>query len=137
MRCRTSHEPNSMQIMDVFCLSSFALSSARVKLDLWLGASFRIPIFPPFQCFGTPIWPPWRQMKTLYMNLPRQHNLFLFSNYLALLPHEFLIYIDKLVPVHDLSLWQSITCITFNNRRLFRCCVRIIFRRDWCGLHLK
>ena len=26
------------------------------------------PTWPPFHCFGTPIWPPWRHVKTLYSN---------------------------------------------------------------------
>ena len=30
----------------------------------WLGILTR----PQFHCFGTPIWPPWRHVKTLYIN---------------------------------------------------------------------
>ena len=26
----------------------------------------RVPTWPPFHCFGTPIWPPWPHVKTLH-----------------------------------------------------------------------
>ena len=34
---------------------------------------------PPFHCFGTPIWPPWRHVKTLYRPFP-SHPMPLFQN---------------------------------------------------------
>ena len=30
---------------------------------------FRTPTWPPFHCFGTPIWQPWRHVKMLYKHI--------------------------------------------------------------------
>ena len=30
---------------------------------------FRTLTWPPFHCFGTPIWPPWRHVKMLYKHI--------------------------------------------------------------------
>ena len=51
---------------------------------------FRTPTWPSFHCFGTPIWPPWRHVKTLYcffflpFSLPSPSSL--LSSLLSLLP---------------------------------------------------
>ena len=43
-----------------FCAN---LHRKRVQLPKdWFGT----PTLPPFYCFGTPIWPLWRHVKTLY-----------------------------------------------------------------------
>ena len=41
---------------------------------------FGTPTWPPFHCFGTSIWPPWRHVKTLYKEVLRITNGFLYPN---------------------------------------------------------
>ena len=40
--------------------------------------SFGTLTCPPFHCFGTSIWPPWRHVKTLYSSLAFFMSCFLF-----------------------------------------------------------
>ena len=52
--------------MQIYCNKRKRLLKKRVQLP---GNWFRTPTWPRFHCFGTPIWPPWRHVKTLYSYL--------------------------------------------------------------------
>ena len=49
--------------MQIYCNKRKRLHKKRVQLP---GDWFETPTWPLFRCFGTPIWPPWRHVKTLY-----------------------------------------------------------------------
>ena len=49
--------------MQIYWNERKRLHEKRVQLPQdWFGTQ----TLPPFHCFGTPIWPPWRHVKTLY-----------------------------------------------------------------------
>ena len=48
-------------------LASTRINSQRTTLEHQRGLEW-----PPFHCFGAPIWPQWRHVKTLYIRHPEQ-----------------------------------------------------------------
>ena len=49
--------------MQIYCNKRKRLHKKRVQLPQdWIGTQ----TWPAFYCFGTPTWPPWRHVKTLY-----------------------------------------------------------------------
>ena len=66
------------------------------------------PTWPPFHCFGTPIWLPWRHVKTLYdsPSLTRTSRwLEVFLNF-CFPPDHFYIILHSITENHVQSPWQ-------------------------------
>ena len=58
--------------MQIYWNKRKRLHRKRVQLpEDWFGTPTRLP----FHCFGTPIWPPWRHVKTLYSSCCHVHFL--------------------------------------------------------------
>ena len=81
------------------------LNKKRVQLPQdWFGTLTR----PPFHCFGTPIWPPWRLVKTLHRAKEKISDKF-FQEKLNIV-HFWLIFAGiTLKPVNVLSIYDEKT----------------------------
>ena len=77
---------------------------------------FETPTWPLFYCFGTPIWPPWRHVKTLYVYLRRFPCHFpIYSPFLGFseteMTHFPALQLMKSLPFQIPETWKGPSCI--------------------------